>query len=591
MADLQEKISGELLPVILRPGQYIGREIHARYKDLDAAEVSVALAFPEPYRIGISHLGSQILYHMLNDTPAVACDRTYCPEIDAEQVMRKKGIPLFGWESRRALKDFDIVGFSLPYEVCDTNMLTMLDLAGIAIHSCDRSRNDPLIVVGDAMADTPEPIADFVDVFLVGDGEEPLAQFVELVRQAKQNGAGREEILLQAARTIPSAYVPQFYAPHYNDDGTLAAMEPLRDDVPETVQRAHLSELSHSPTITHPLVPLTEAVHERVVIEIMRGCPNGCRFCQAGALRLPVRTRSVQEILDMARAAVASTGFDEIALLSLSSGDYPHLPELIQQLNEQFASRGVSISLPSLRVDQQLRYLPKLASKVRKSGLTIAAEAGSERLRRALRKNITEEDLLAGVRAAYQAGWRRVKVYFMAGLPGETDQDIEAIFALSRKLSQSGKEWLGQPGAISASVSWFVPKPHTPLQWATMRSEEYFFDVRRRLRELTRRSAVHFKFHWIERSLLEGVLCRGDRRLGKAIETAWKNGARMDAWDEHLDITKWQEAFRTCRIDPAFYIHREIPADELTPWSHILGPRSREFLLGEYQRMREILSE
>ncbi|MDY6913705.1 MAG: TIGR03960 family B12-binding radical SAM protein [Planctomycetota bacterium] len=589
MENIGRTISSELLPRVSRPGQYIGLETNARCGDVQSAEVSVVLAFPDAYNIGISHLGSQLLYHMLNDMPHVACDRTYCPFPDAEAVMRSRSLDLFGWESRCRVRDFDVVGFSLAYEMCATNVLTMLDLAGVPLHAAGRTEQDPLVIAGDAWADSPEPMAPFIDLFLVGDGERPLAALAELVGRMKRQHAAREEIVLEAARTIPATYAPRFYEPQYHSDGKLAAMQRLRNDVPRQIQRAHLPSMSDSPVVASPLVPLSEAVHERVTIEIMRGCPHGCRFCQAGHTRLPVRRRTVDEILNAARSAVAATGYEEISLLSLSTSDYPHLDELIERLNAEFAGRHVSISLPSLRADSQLRILPKLTSTVRKGGLTIAAEAGSERLRRAIRKNITEQDMLAGVRAAYEAGWQKVKVYFMAGLPGETDADIDAIFELCLRLSNTRKEVDGRRGAIDASVSWFVPKPHTPMHWCAMREPNYFFAVRRRLRELSRRSPVNFKFHRIERSLLEALLCRCDRRVAATIEAAWRLGARMDAWDEHFDYEKWTAALEQTGIDPAFYVHRQIPTDEPLCFSHITDKRGTDFLLAEYRKMIDIL--
>jgi len=590
LRDLRTDISEKLLPRVGRPSQYVGLEINARCGDVRSAEVSVVLAFPDTYAIGISHLGSQVLYHLLNDMPGVACDRTYCPQIDAEQVMRSEDVPLFGWESRLAVRDFDVLGFSLAYELCVTNVLTMLELAGIPLHSSERMENDPIVVAGDALADTPEPMADFIDVFLPGEGEGTLPALVELVRRMKRGGAAREEILLAVARQIPSAYVPRFYQPLYDPDGRYAGLRRTHDDVPASVEHAHLPRLSDSPAITAPLVPLAEAVHERVMIEIMRGCPNACRFCQAGATRLPVRTRSVEEIVNTVRQALANTGYREISLLSLSTSDYPYLDELIDRLNEEFSPQHVSISLPSLRVDSQLRHLPRLTSSVRKGGLTIAAEAASPRLRKAIRKDISEEDMIAGVRGAYEAGWQRVKVYFMAGLPGERQEDIDLIFDLCRRLSEARKEVDGRPGAITASVSWMVPKPHTPMQWSAMREAEYFFAVRRRLRELARRSPIRFQFHRIERSLLETLLCRGDRRVGRVIEAAWRGGARLDSWDEHFDYDKWLRAFDQTGIDPARYVHREIPVGEPLPWSHIRCPRTEHFLIEERRKMLEELS-
>ena len=591
MRDLTERISNCLLPRARRPGQYVGLEINARRADVEAALVTVALAFPDTYAIGISHLGSQVLYHMLNDVPAVACDRTYCPTLDGEAVMRSEGIPLFGWESRRAIADFDVIGFSLPYELCVTNVLTMLDLAGLALRAEDRLPDDPIVIAGDALAESPEPMADFIDVFLVGDGEVPLRALVDLVGEMKPRGASRQEIILAAARTIGGAYVPRYYESLGVADVAQAPVRPVRADVPEIIHRACFEDFADTPPVTAPLVPLSEGVQERVVIEIMRGCPNACRFCQAGATRLPVRFRSVDQIVEAAGTALDATGFREISLLSLSTSDYPHLDELIGRLTAEFAPRHVSISLPSLRVDSQLRQLPRLTNTVRKGGLTIAAEAGSERLRRAIGKHITEEDMLAGVRAAYEAGWRRVKVYFMAGLPGEGPDDIDAIYDLAVRLSEMRKDVDGQPGAISASVSWFVPKPHTPMQWCPMRDAEYFLAVRNRLKDLSRRSQVNFKFHRIERSVLEGVLARGDRRAGAVIEAAWRGGARMDAWNEHFSYDPWLAAFETVALDPAEIAHRALDPGDRLPWSHIRCRHSDDYLRKQYVRMMAELAQ
>ncbi len=591
MKTIGDIISQQLLPRVRQPSQYIGCEINARRKDPAAADVSVLLAFPDTYGIGVSHLGSQVLYQLLNDMEGVACDRTYCPQRDAEQVMREQSIPLFGWESRLAAHDFDLLGFSLTYEMCVTNVLTMLDLAGVGLKSADRGQDDPIVLGGDAVADSPEILADFIDIFLPGDGEASLPPLIELVRRMKKQGAARDEILLAAAREVAGAYVPRFYQPRYNADGTLAGMDVLAEGVPGVVPHVHLKNLSDSPAIVRPLVPLAEAVHERVVIEIMRGCPNACRFCQAGHARLPVRMRSVDEIVRIAREALAATGFDEVSLLSLSSSDYPRLDELIDRLNAEFAERRVSVSLPSLRVGSQLQQLPRLTSAVRKGGLTIAAEAGSERLREAIRKDIRESDMIDAVKAAYRSGWRSVKVYFMAGLPGESEQDIDEIYRLCRRLSDARREVDGQRGSISASVSWMVPKPHTPMQWCAMRDAEHFFAVRRRLRELSWKSPVSFKFHRIERSVLESALCRGDRRVGEAILAAWRAGARLDAWDEHFHFELWQEAFAQAGLDMAWYAQRAIGLEEVLPWSHIACPRTERFLKDEHRRMTERLGQ
>jgi radical SAM family uncharacterized protein len=583
MESIAEDISSRLLCRVIQPSQYIGLEINARRPDVNAAEVTVAMAFPDTYAVGISHLGSQILYHLLNDIPGVACDRVYCLAPDAQTVARQQDVALFAWESRCRVRDFDIVGFALPYELCVTNVLTMLDLAGIPIRSQDRDETHPIIVGGDALADSPEPLADFIDVFLPGDGEEPLAALVERIRSAKPIRS-RRQVLLDIARTVPSAYVPSLYRPRYRQDGSYAGLEPEAEDLPTEIQRACLRPLSRHAPPRAPLVPLAESVHDRVVVEVMRGCPNACRFCQAGATRLPVRTRSVEQIVEAVEAGLAATGYRDVSLLSLSTGDYPDLPGLLHRLNDQLAGRNVSISLPSLHVDQQLRDLPALTHAVRRTGMTIAAEAGTQRLREAIGKDIAEQDMLAAVQAAWQAGQNSVKVYFMAGLPGETLEDIDEIFHLCRRLSLSRKPIDNHKGSITASISWFVPKPHTPLQWAPMRQAEYFWQVRRRLIDLCRRTPVNVKFHFIERSCLEGVIARGNRRVGAVIQAAWENGATMDSWDEHFEYDRWQRAFQQTGVDPAEFAHRRFGPDEVLPWSHIRCFRSEQYLRDQYAR-------
>lgn len=589
MRNLRQTITEQLLPRVRRPAQYCGLEFNRRCGDVSAAEITVALAFPDAYEVGISHLGTQLLYTIMNTTPGVACDRSYCPMPDAERVMREHAIPLFGWESRAPLIDFDIVGFSLSYEMVLTNVLTMLDLAGIPLHGADRTDAHPIILAGGTQADAPEVMADFIDIFLVGDGEGPLPELVNLVRRMKSQGAGRAEILLEAARTIPEAYVPSLWQPIHHADGTLAGMVPTRDDLPRMISRACVP-LSASPAITHPLVPLSEGVFDRISIEVMRGCPNACRFCHAGYTKKPVRWRSVDEIIAVAQEAVNNTGCREISLLSLSTSDYPKLDELVRRMNENFAPQQVSIALPSLRVDKQLANLPWQLNKVRKGGLTIAAEVGSDRLRQALHKQVTNENLLAGTSAAYGAGWKSIKVYFMAGFPGETEDDLVGIIDLCRQMSWARKAIDNQKGAVTASVSWLVPKPHTPLQWSSAGGEEYFWHVRTMLRDMTRRSPVTVKCHRIERSLVEAAIARGDRRLGKVIENAWRAGARFDGWDEHFNYDLWRQAFLDAGLDMAFFGQRERPVDEVLPWDHIASPRSRDSMIHEWQDYQAIMA-
>jgi radical SAM family uncharacterized protein len=605
--DISRRISDVLLPRVQAPGQYVGLETNARRKSVRSAEVTVALAFPDAYTIGVSHYGSGVLYHALNDLPFVACDRAYCPLPDAEKIMRSESLPLFGWESRTPLRDFDVLGFSLAYELGVTNVLTMLHLSGIPLQASQRTLRDPIVVGGDALADSPEPLADFFDVFLPGDGEEPLRALAELLRRGKEVGKepSREELLLDIARNVPSAYVPRFYEPmrfsSREENQSIvwqkdfpphlpSGIVPLRSDIPAAIPRACVADLADSPSPRAPLVPLFEGVHERVVIEIMRGCPNLCRFCQAGHVRRPVRRRSVSDILAAAHAGVDATGYREISLLSLSASDYPNLDELIERLNAEFAGRHVSISLPSLRADAQLRLLPKLTGAVRPTGLTIAAEAGSQRLRDAIHKGISETDMLLGVQAAWRAGLRSVKVYFMAGLPGETSEDIDAMYDLCLRLSDTRREVDGRRGAVTASVSWFVPKPHTPMQWAPMQRAEYFWDVRNRLKDLSSRSPVTFKFHRIEQSLLEGLLCRGGRDVGKVIQAAWLSGARLDSWTEHWQWETWQSALRETGFDFDAVVHAEFPPQGPLPWSHIHTHLDEDYLRRQYQKMQNLLA-
>ena len=534
------------------------------------------LAFPDAYTIGISHLGSQVLYHRLNDLDFCAADRAYCPTADAVAVMRETELPLFGWESRESIADADFIGFSLGYELCVTNVLTMLDLAGVPLRSCDRQAGHPLIVGGDALADTPEPIAPFFDVLIPGDGEEPVVALAELLRETKPLSLSRDDLLRRIAETIPSAYVPSLYGD---------------DETPPPVARAVLRDLSDSPALSAPLVPLAEGVHDRAIIEVMRGCPNACRFCQAGYTRLPVRKRSIDEILAAARASIDATGYHELSLLSLSTGDYGDLEGLLDALHTEFGDEKVNISLPSLRVDEQLKILPKLTSQVRKSGLTIAAEAGSERLRMAIRKGITEQDMLAGVAAAYEAGYSKVKVYFMAGLPGETDDDLDAIISLCRKLSWTAKPITGHPGSITASVSWYVPKPHTPMQWFGMARAEDFWHVRERLIEGAARSPINVKFHRIEQSLLEALLCRGQRDVADTIEAAYRAGAFMDSWNEHWNWELWEQAIAETGVDFDAVVHADRTPGDRLPWSHITCQLDETHLAKQRQHYLDALND
>jgi radical SAM family uncharacterized protein len=577
---LRERVSEELLPCVRQPGQYIGHEWNQLVQpgDWSASEVRIAIGFPDAYTIGMSHLGCQILYWLCNHTPGVCAERVYAPWIDAEQVMREKGIPLFTWDTRQPVAEADIFAISLQYEMGFTNILTMLELAGIPFDSGQRNESHPLVIAGGPQADNPEPIADFFDLVVIGDGEHSMAAVINAYRGLKRAGAKRREMILEMARRFEWIYAPLLYRFEYNADGTIARMDPSDLCPPgfplrQYISRCKTPDFEGAAFPTKPLVPYVETVHDRIAIEVMRGCPQACRFCHAGFTKRPVVWRSVDRILEIAEEAWQATGYNEIGLLSLSTADYPKLRDLAERANNRFRERHVNLSLPSLRVDKMLANIPWMANSVRKSGLTIAAEAALDDMRAAIHKKVTDGDLLDGVRQAYEAGWKNVKLYFMAGFPGEREEDIDGIVDLACEVSQLKRKVSGGPASVRAAVSWFVPKPHTPMQWAAQRDAEYFQEVRDRLKRamIGRRLPVRIETHTPERSLLEGAFARGDRRLAPVIRTAHKLGARMDGWDECFDHHLWMRAFDETGIDPAWYANRARDVSEILPWNHIAG--------------------
>ncbi|MCP4249219.1 MAG: TIGR03960 family B12-binding radical SAM protein, partial [bacterium] len=514
---LRDRVSEELLPYVERPGQYIGGEINQLVAEgnWQRADVRVAIAFPDAYTLGMSHLGCQILYWICNHTPGVCGERVYVPWLDAEQQIRQRRIPLFTWDTRQPVAEADILAVSLQYEMAFSNVLTLLDLAGLPLRSADRDDRHPLVIAGGPQADNPEPMADFLDLVVLGDGEASLAAIVDACAEMKRNGVRRRDMIRELARRFEWIYAPALYDARYGDDGTLCSFEPNDAQVPRRIDRCQTPDFENAPFPTRPLVPHVEVVHDRISIEIMRGCPQRCRFCHAGYTKRPMGLRSVDRILDIAEEAWRATGINELGLLSLSTADYPELADLAQRINDRFASRRVSTSIPSLRVDKMLANIPFMVNQVRKSGLTIAAEAARDRMRAAIRKKVTDGDLIEGVRAAYRAGWRSVKLYFLTGFPGEQPDDIEGIWSLAREVSLARKEVAGHPAHVTASVGWLVPKPHTPLQWAPQPPAEYFYEIREQLKGLAKRqrAAVRIKTHNVQRSILEGVFSRGDRRL------------------------------------------------------------------------------
>jgi len=584
---LADRISERLLPRVSQPGQYIGRELNQLVGDGDwaAAEVRLVIAFPDAYPVGMSHLGCQIIYWLANHITGVCAERCYMPWGDAEAVMRREEIPLFTWDTRQAVGTADIFAVSLQYEMGLTNFLAMLDLARIPLRADQRDDTHPLVLAGGPMADNPEPVAPFLDLVVVGDAEESVPAILDLYKELKASGVRRRDMIAIMAGRFPWLYAPNLYDVAHNTDGTIAGITAKRSGLPQHIERCRLVDLENAPVPLRPLLPFVRPVHDRMAIEIMRGCPQPCRFCHAGHTKRPVRIRTVEKILEIAERQYWATGYSELGLLSLSTADYPHLAELAARINERFAERRVNISVPSLRVDKMLQDIPWLTSSVRKAGLTIAAEAATDRLRQAIRKKVTDGDLIDGVIEAYKAGWKRIKCYFMVGFPGENEDHIRAIHELCVQMSLVRRSIGKGPASITASVSWLVPKPHTPFQWAAQPRVEYFQNARRILSQMQRSSrlrAVQIKMHDTERSILEGVFTRGDRRLAAVIERAFRLGARFDAWDECFRFELWQQAFGETGVDPDWYAHRERAYSEILPWDHIHAGAKRDYLERQY---------
>ncbi len=563
---LNEQIERDFLPYVRQPGRYIGGEINQIKKDLTQCELTVALCFPDIYEVAMSHTGLSIIYDCLNKIDGIAAERVFAPWTEAEEILREKNIPLFSLESKASLKSFDIVGFSLTNELCYTNVLNMLDMGGIRIRSSDRSEDEPLVIGGGGMANCCEPIAKFFDMFILGEGEEAVIELVNLIKEKKKAGIAKNVILTYIADKFEWVYVPTVHE-------SLETRDKRRNAVVEDFDNSHVP--------LAPIVPFVQAVHERVSVEIMRGCPGRCRFCQASFCRRPIRYRSVEKIIEIAKACYHSTGFDTVSLLSLSSAEYPELETLVAGLHEYFQDKHVGISLPSLRVDKQLKILPELVKSVRKGGLTIAVEAANEKLRQIVNKPLKDEDLFAAAEAAYKAGWQKFKLYFMVGLPGETLDDVKRIVQLSYELAKLRKKVDNRTGNINVAISWFVPKPHTPLGWLGQKPREYFEQAKQLIldeKRSLRAKFLQFKFHDIDRSILESAIGRGDRKLCDVIETAWRSGAKFDLWDECLDFDIWQKAFEKFGLDLDTLAQREFTPEERLPWEHLGGPEKNYLL-------------
>lgn len=587
-------LSDEILLEIEKPARYIGNEINSVMKNKNEVDIRFAMCFPDVYEIGMSHLGIQILYDMFNRREDTWCERVYSPWPDLDAIMRKENIPLFALESQDNIKDFDFLGITIQYEMCYTNILQILDLSQIPLHASDRSEDDPIVMGGGPCAYNPEPLTKFFDIFYIGEGETVFDELLDEYKIWKNSGKSRKEFLEKAAE-IPGLYVPAFYDAEYNEDGTLAAFHPNNEHAKETIDKQVVMDFDNVCYPKKPVVPFIKSTQDRVTLEIQRGCIRGCRFCQAGMIYRPTREKNVAFLKETAKEMLESTGHEEISLSSLSSSDYSKLPELIDFLIEECSERNVNISLPSLRIDAFSLDVMSKVQDIKKSSLTFAPEAGTQRMRNVINKGLTQEDILNGSFKAFQGGWSRVKLYFMLGLPTETEEDMKGIAHLAEEVAKKyyeiPKDQRHGRCQIVVSTSFFVPKPFTPFQWAPMCKKEEYLErakiVKSEIRAQLNQKSIKYNYHEADVTVLEGILARGDRKVADVLELAYRKGALFDAWSEYFRYDLWMEAFEELNIDPEFYTLRQRPLDELLPWDFINAGVTKKFLQKEWKTAME----
>ncbi|KJS82052.1 MAG: Fe-S oxidoreductase [Peptococcaceae bacterium BICA1-8] len=592
---MRQLIENKILPKVEKPLRYLGDEWNVEKKDWDSVRLKTVFAFPDIYEIGMSHLGLRIIYHLVNDRKDFLMERTFAPWTDMEEELKKNNLPLFSIESYKPLNEFDVVAFTLQYEMSFSNILNMLDLGRVPVWSSERGNSDPLVIAGGPCAYNPEPLADFIDAFVIGEGEEVTLEVLDIIARHKEarNGQLERDQLLEELIGVPGVYVPKFYQADYLPDGKVKEIQTLHKNAPKTIAKRYMKNLDTAFFPTKPIVPYLEVVHDRAMLEVLRGCTRGCRFCQAGMLYRPVRERHPEVLKEQAEKLIRNTGYNEISLTSLSSSDYTCIEPVIKELLDKYNEEGIGISLPSLRVDSFSMGLANQMQRVRKSSLTFAPEAGTQRLRDVINKGVTEENLMQVSEAAFREGWHKIKLYFMLGLPTETNEDLDGIADLAYKVLVLGDKVRREQGVkglqpqVTISVAGFVPKAHTPFQWVPQTRLAELQEKQQYLRSKIRNKRVTFNYHDAQLSFIEAIFAKGDRKLGKALFTAWQKGCKFDGWSQHFKYETWLEAIKEVGLDPEWYAYRELDYNDILPWEHINIGVKKQYLIQEHQKAME----